>query len=158
MELEPSYLPPQYTTYGRTLAILECATYHAAVNPNPDPEMQGLINDLSRSLIHSHATLSLSNAHLRTLRDKFNNEKSRRNGFMQRVLAAIFGGCTLIVPMLIMVIDDRKDITLLTTGAFTLIIGLILAWWMVDAHPKDIVAATAAYAAVLVVFVGTSTS
>ena len=64
----------------------------------------------------------------------------------------------MIVPMLIMVIDDRKDITLLTTGAFTLIVGLILAWWMVDAHPKDIVAATAAYAAVLVVFVGTSTS
>jgi hypothetical protein len=43
---------------------------------------------------------------------------------------------------------------LLTTSAFTLGIGLILAFWMDDATNKDIIAATAAYAAVLVVFVG----
>lgn len=46
---------------------------------------------------------------------------------------------------------------LLTTSAFTLGIGLILAFWMDDATNKDIIAATAAYAAVLVVFVGSGT-
>lgn len=69
---------------------------------------------------------------------------------------ATFSGCTLIVPMLIMVLDQRKITTLVTTSAFTLAIGLILAWWMDDAHAHDIIMATAGYAAVLVVFVGTS--
>jgi hypothetical protein len=67
---------------------------------------------------------------------------------------AMFGGLTLIVPMLIMTLDPRKSTTLITTGAFTLGIGLILAYWMDDAQTKDIISATAAYAAVLVVFVG----
>ena len=67
---------------------------------------------------------------------------------------AAFGGATLIVPMLIMVLDQRMVTTLVTTSAFTLGIGLILAFWMEDSNGKDIIAATAAYAAVLVVFVG----
>ena len=70
---------------------------------------------------------------------------------------AVFGGATLIVPMLIMVLDQRRVTTLLTTSAFTLGIGLILAFWLEDASSKDIIAATAAYAAVLVVFVGSGT-
>jgi hypothetical protein len=78
----------------------------------------------------------------------------KEKGLVSRVLMAIFGGATLIVPMLIMVLDQRRVTTLLTTSCFTLGIGLILAFWMEDANSKDIIAATAAYAAVLVVFVG----
>lgn len=70
---------------------------------------------------------------------------------------ATFGGLTLIVPMLIMVLDQRRVTTLVTTSAFTFAIGLVLAFWMEDAQNKDILAATAAYAAVLVVFVGSGT-
>jgi len=69
---------------------------------------------------------------------------------------ATFSGCTLIVPMLIMVLDQRRTTTLVTTSGFTLAIGFILAWWLDDAHAHDIIMATAGYAAVLVVFVGTS--
>lgn len=65
-----------------------------------------------------------------------------------------FGGLTLILPMLIMVLDPRKVTTVVVTSVFTLGIGLILAVWMKDAESKDMIAATAAYAAVLVVFVG----
>ena len=65
-----------------------------------------------------------------------------------------FGGLTLIVPMLIMVMDPRKITTVVTTSVFTLAIGLILAFWMDEAESKDMIGATAAYAAVLVVFVG----
>lgn len=57
-------------------------------------------------------------------------------------MMAVFGGATLIVPMLIMVLDQRKITTLLTTSFFTLGIGLILAFWMDDATNKDIIAAT----------------
>ena len=49
---------------------------------------------------------------------------------------------------------SEKGHKLLTTSAFTLGIGLVLAFWMEDANNKDIIAASAAYAAVLVVFVG----
>jgi hypothetical protein len=41
---------------------------------------------------------------------------------------------------------------------FTLAIGLILAFWMDEAESKDMIAATAAYAAVLVVFVGSGSN
>jgi hypothetical protein len=41
---------------------------------------------------------------------------------------------------------------------FVVAVGVILAWWMDDAQDKDIVTATAAYAAVLVVFVGVTLS
>ncbi|PSS12716.1 hypothetical protein M430DRAFT_53004 [Amorphotheca resinae ATCC 22711] len=68
---------------------------------------------------------------------------------------AIFRGATLTIPMIIMVMDARKVTVLLTTGISTLAIGLILSFWMEDASCKDIFAATAAYAAALVVFVGT---
>jgi uncharacterized membrane protein YqjE len=69
-----------------------------------------------------------------------------------------FGGLTLIVPMLIMVLDPRKLVSVVTTSVFTLAVGLILAIWMDEAESKDMIAATAAYAAVLVVFVGAGTT
>jgi hypothetical protein len=45
---------------------------------------------------------------------------------------------------------------LLTTSVFVFVLGIILAWYMKDADKKDILGATAAYTAVLVVSVGTS--
>lgn len=59
--------------------------------------------------------------------------------------------------MLIMVLDPRKHTAVVVTSVFTLAIGFILAIVMVDAEKKDMIAATAAYAAVLVVFVGSGT-
>ena len=39
--------------------------------------------------------------------------------------------------------------------SFIFAMGVALTWFMDTAEPKDIIAATAAYAAVLVIFVGT---
>ena len=77
-------------------------------------------------------------------------------GFFSRLKMALFGGSTLITPMLIMRLHPTLLTELLTTSLFVVVVGLILAWYMKDADKKDILGATAAYAAVLVVFVGTS--
>ena len=83
-------------------------------------------------------------------------KKEQFDDFLGRAAMALFGGLALILPMLIMVLHQTRLTTLLTTSFFVLGVGLILAYFMRDADRKDILAATAAYAAVLVVFVGTS--
>ncbi|CZR56262.1 uncharacterized protein PAC_06150 [Phialocephala subalpina] len=52
--------------------------------------------------------------------------------------------------------SDEID-ELLTTSIFVLVVAVVLAWLMETAEPKDITSATVAYAAVLVMFVGTGT-
>ena len=76
--------------------------------------------------------------------------------FLNRVKMALFGGIALVAPMLIMTLHPTELTTLLTTSIFVLVVAVILAWYMKEADKKDILAATAAYAAVLVVFVGAS--
>lgn len=78
--------------------------------------------------------------------------------FLSRVAMALFGGVALVVPMLIMTLHPTKLTTLLTTSVFVFAVAIALAWFMYDSQPKDIMAATAAYAAVLVVFVGATGS
>jgi hypothetical protein len=76
--------------------------------------------------------------------------------FRKRFLIAASSGLALIAPMLIMTLHPTKLTSLLTTSLFVIVVALILARVMDEAQNKDIVAATAAYAAVLVVFVGTT--
>lgn len=82
-------------------------------------------------------------------------ESKARLSFFGRLTMAIFGGAALVVPMLIMSLRPSKLTGLLTTSLFVVGVAVALAWFMKDAAPKDVLAATAAYAAVLVVFVGT---
>lgn len=77
-------------------------------------------------------------------------------GFLSRVKMALFGGISLIAPMLIMRLHPTLLTQLLTTSVFVLAVAVVLAWYMSDAKKQEILGATAAYAAVLVVFVGTS--
>lgn len=77
-------------------------------------------------------------------------------GLLHRVRMALFGGVVVVAPMLIMSLHRTLLTTLLTTSLFVLVVGLVLAWSMDSAQPKDILMATAAYAAILVVFVGTT--
>lgn len=69
---------------------------------------------------------------------------------------ALFGEVVILAPMLIMTLHSTLLTTLLTTSLFMLAVGLVLALSMDSAAPKDILTATAAYAAILVVFVGTT--
>lgn len=70
---------------------------------------------------------------------------------------AAFGGLALIRPMLIMTLHPSKVTSLVITVVFATVVAALLAYFFQDATPKDIMGATAAYAAVLVVFVGAST-
>ena len=82
--------------------------------------------------------------------------RKRQRDFLSRVAMALFSGAALVAPMLIMTLHPTKLTTLLTTSFFVFAVAVLLAWYMSEAQAKDIMAATAAYAAVLVVFVGAS--
>lgn len=83
-------------------------------------------------------------------------EKSELKKLFQKIFMAVVGGLVLLAPMLIMVLHPGLLTALTTTSVFVLVVAIGLALIMKGADEKDIVAATAAYAAVLVVFVGTS--
>ncbi|KAK1831551.1 hypothetical protein QBC39DRAFT_89498 [Podospora conica] len=73
-------------------------------------------------------------------------------GFLQRLWFGLVGGVFLLAPMWIMVLHRTRDTCLATTTAFVVAFAGVLAWRM--EKPADVLAATLAYAAVLVVFVG----
>ncbi|KAM7203810.1 hypothetical protein V8F20_003816 [Naviculisporaceae sp. PSN 640] len=77
-------------------------------------------------------------------------------GFKDRVLLAALGGAFLIGPMWLMVLHDGELTGLIATTGFVALFGIVMAFFLQEG--KDVLASTAAYAAVLVVFVGTSTS
>ncbi|ETS74498.1 hypothetical protein PFICI_14364 [Pestalotiopsis fici W106-1] len=73
-------------------------------------------------------------------------------GFFQRMLLAILGGIFLVGPMWLMVLHNTLYTALITTTVCILIFGVLMALSLTK--PMDVMASTAAYAAVLVVFVG----
>lgn len=75
-----------------------------------------------------------------------------RAGFKERLTVAAYGGFFLIGPMWLMVLRNRLYTTLVSATVFVVFFGIIMAWKVSD--PKDVMSTTAAYAAVLVVFVG----
>ena len=149
IQTENVITPPNYDVYGRTLAMLECASHH-----EKDPAGAAMIKKISASLFHEFAEFSRihENAHVDLAQTT--KAQNRKRQLLNRMAMSTFGGLTLIVPMLIMVLDPRRLTTVVTISVFTLAIGLILAVWMDEAESKDMIGATAAYAAVLVVFVG----
>ncbi|KAK3361501.1 hypothetical protein B0T24DRAFT_652759 [Lasiosphaeria ovina] len=76
------------------------------------------------------------------------------HGFKERVLLAAVGGAFLIGPMWLMVLQGGKYTGLITTTGFVAGFGILMAYFLNEG--KDVLGSTAAYAAVLVVFVGTS--
>ena len=79
----------------------------------------------------------------------------QRQRYLLNIRFALFGGLKLIIPMLIMTLHQTLLTTLLTTSLIVFAVAAISAAYMDSAEPKDIAGATAAYPAVLVVFVGT---
>ncbi len=92
----------------------------------------------------------------RELDQKGRERRFQENAFTQRIIMAMFGGAALIGPMLIMTIHLSKNTSLITVSVATFVFALVLAFIARDSAGKDVLGATAAYAAALVVFVGTS--
>jgi hypothetical protein len=80
----------------------------------------------------------------------------KRLAFSSRLIMALFGGMALIAPTVIMALYPYRNTCLATTAAATVIFALVLAFGARDSTGKDVLAATAAYTAVLVVFLGSS--
>ena len=83
------------------------------------------------------------------------NQTTAKGQILVRLSMALFGGLGLVVPMLVMVLVPGRTVSLIVTSVFTLAFAVVLALRN-DLEPDKILAATAAYAAVLVVFVGAS--
>jgi hypothetical protein len=75
-----------------------------------------------------------------------------------RFVMALFGRVALIGPTIIMTLHSTRNTCLITTSVATVLFAVTLALGDSDSSGKGVLAATAAYAAVLVVFVGTSLS
>jgi len=82
------------------------------------------------------------------------DEHLRDQAFSARLNMAVFGGTALYIPMLIMTINPSTIKGLLTVLLSTFLFGFLLAIGATDSAGKDVLAATAAYAGVLVVFAG----
>ncbi|KAH6648869.1 hypothetical protein BKA67DRAFT_375180 [Truncatella angustata] len=77
-------------------------------------------------------------------------------GFQERLLMATLGGFFLVGPMWLMVKLNDQTTSLITTTVFVVAFGLLMASTL--DKPKEVMSSTAAYAAVLVVFVGLGTT
>lgn len=78
------------------------------------------------------------------------------SAFANRLILAMFGGASLIAPLLIMTLHPGLTTSHITTCVSTFLFALVLAIGAEETSGKDLLGATAAYAAVLVVFIGTS--
>lgn len=83
-------------------------------------------------------------------------ELARKGALASRLVMTTFGGVTLMTPTIIMAKVNRLNVSLGVTSAFVFVFGIIMAFGAKDGTGKDVLAATAAYAAVLVVFIGTT--
>lgn len=77
-----------------------------------------------------------------------------KKALASRLLMALGGGLALVGPMLVMVLHPTRLTAVFTASVCVVAAAVLLAVYMVDSQPKDVLACTAAYAAVLVVFVG----
>ena len=83
-------------------------------------------------------------------------KKKSLAGFINRLTYAFIGGLFLVGPMWLMVLYNRHYTSLVTTTVCVFLFGLIMARALDE--PIHVLNVTAAYAAVLVVFVGTNTN
>jgi hypothetical protein len=85
-------------------------------------------------------------------------EREKRSNFKERLWMGAFGGIALLGPMLLMVLKPSRTTSLSTVCVATTLFTLILAFMAKNLKGQEVLAATATYAAVLVVFIGTSST
>ncbi|KAK3702499.1 hypothetical protein LTR37_014861 [Vermiconidia calcicola] len=83
------------------------------------------------------------------------NEAACKKKRLLRFAMAALGGLLLVIPMIIMTIVVGKTASLVTTCVSMLIFAILISV-LTELGPNEVLGTTAAYAAVLVVFVGTS--
>jgi hypothetical protein len=81
-------------------------------------------------------------------------EYSQLRSFHGRLLMAVVGAIFLIGPMWLMVLHNTHYTALVSTSVLVVFFGVFMARYL--EQPMDVLSSTAAYAAVLIVFVGTN--
>lgn len=81
-----------------------------------------------------------------------NRAKSELAQLRDRVVMALLGGVFLVGPMWLMMLHRTLYTCLVATTVCVVLFGLVMAWLL--ERPMEVLSGTAAYAAVLVVFVG----
>lgn len=102
--------------------------------------------------------------HVNFAKPKIQDEPTRREynqelqfkAFARRLAMAVGGGLFLIAPMWLMVLKQDLYVALGSTTGFVLVFALTMAWLLKTEAIVMVMTSTAAYAAVLVVFVGTT--
>ena|SRR5436305_535001 len=84
-----------------------------------------------------------------------NIKESESKNFRNRLKMAAFGGAFLVGPMWLMVLHRTRYTALVSTTVFVSVFGLVMTKYL--DKEMDVLTSTAAYAAVLVVFVGLNT-
>ncbi|KAH6703239.1 hypothetical protein BKA61DRAFT_680859 [Leptodontidium sp. MPI-SDFR-AT-0119] len=128
-------------------AFMKGLTRDPKTNPKADPKKGSKKvskSDIQSSHTWDNAYMSLSSG----------NEWA--TSFTSRIGAAFLGGLALIAPMLIMSVHEATMKNLITTCVAVVLVSGLLAWFSTGPW-NDVVGLTAAYAAVLVVYIGTST-
>ena len=110
------------------------------------------MKDVDTAIKNDYAVLPPITAHTR----KAHNRYVRKSEIWERLYMALFGGIALVGPMLIMVLYKHQLSSILTVSICVFLFGLLMALFSTGS-PEMVLAAVAAYAAVLVVFIGTST-
>jgi len=118
------------------------------------------LRDFLRRVLPSH--LSWTEPERQTRRQEFAEGMppeiySRFLDALARFIVGVAGGFALIVPMFIMALNPSLVKSLVTVSAAVILFALVLGL-VFETDNKDTITATATYAAVLVVFVGTSGS
>ncbi len=146
--------------FGDTALLEQIASLTAQVDVlragDPNQLLAAVTKQEDRDMIAADMEESIDREFLRAVFTSTGSGIGKRytEALYARLIMALGGGFALVVPMLIMVLHPTLLTTLLTTSCFVLAVGVCLAVVMIDSEPKDIIACTAAYAAVLVVFVG----
>jgi hypothetical protein len=83
-------------------------------------------------------------------------QREKTKNFLDRLVMSLVGGAFLVGPVWLMVLHNTHYTALITTSVLVFVCGVVTAWRLDD--PIAVLSTTAAYAAVLVVFVGSNTA
>lgn len=113
----------------------------------------------SPSLILDTVEKVCGNLGFRELDQRGRVERAKEQALTQRILIRLFSGIALIRSVLIITLHNHsRNTNLITISVAIIVFPITVAVEANYSTGKDVLAATAAYTAVLVVFLGTSTN
>lgn len=142
-------------------------------SPETKPALSDVAGESVLSHINSHLDSRLNNYgsynfsralhvnpnfkfNFRELNKDIREAKLRKQAFWERIWMGALGGIAVIGPMLLMSLHRTLTTSLVTSSVATVLFTLVLALGARNLNGQEVLGAVAAYAAVLVVFIGTS--